>query len=179
MESTMFITAETEITIQSTAQAAWNYASAPENWTASNPEEHYGLQYNSPGNRPATGVTFHQQESVAGVYADLHGRFPYVDSPYTAVWAGIASYRLLGGLLRVRIPEGGVIRLEETEEGVHMSHDVYMQFPRSLWGRMWLWFFKQRNAAQAVYDHTYRELVFFREQLEAETRHARMERAAA
>jgi hypothetical protein len=168
MQNKMFVTAETEITIRSTAQAAWDYASDPENWTASNPEEHYGLQYDSPDNRPATGVTFHQAESVAGVYADLRGRFPYVDSPHTAVWAGIASYRLLGGLLKVRVPEGGVMRLEEIKEGVRMSHDVYMQFPRSLWGRIWLWFFRRRHAAEAVYDHTYKELVFFKEQLETD-----------
>ena len=30
------------------------------------------------------------------------------------------------------------------------------------------WFFKQRNAAEAVYDHTYKELVFFKAQLEAD-----------
>jgi hypothetical protein len=168
MQGPTFITADTEITIRSTAQAAWDYASDPENWTASNPEEHRGLQYDSADNRPATGVTFHQEESVAGIYADLYGRFPYVDRPHIALWTGIATYSLLGGLLKVRVPEGGVLSLEETESGVHMSHDVYMQFPGSLWGRIWLWFFRRRNAAEAVYDHTYKELVFFRGQLEAD-----------
>jgi len=50
------------------------------------------------------------------MYADLHGRFQYIDHQ-VAVWAGTAYYPLLRGLVTVRIPEGGTIRLEETEDG--------------------------------------------------------------
>lgn len=164
----MFITAETGIMIDSTPEALWDCASDPSNWTASNPEEHFGLVYsNSTDNRPATGVEFHQRESVAGVYADLRGRFLYVDKPRMAVWTGTAVYRLFGGLVRIRIPEGGVVRAEKTADGVRLSHDVYMDFPNSLWGRLLVWVFRNvLKGAQAVYNHTYKELLFFKAKLE-------------
>jgi hypothetical protein len=164
----MFITAETEIIINSTPEAVWDYASDPANWTASNPEEHFGLTYhNSKDNRPATGVEFHQRESVAGVYADLRGRFLYAERPRVAVWAGTAVYRLFGGFVRIRIPEGGVVRAKKTTEGVRLSHDVYMDFPNSAWGKLLAWMFRNvLKGPQAVYNHTYKELMFFKEQLE-------------
>ena len=163
----MFITAKTSITIEAPADAVWDYASQPVNWTASNPSEHFGLRFSSHDNLPHEGVEFDQRESVAGVYASLHGRFHYMDHPRLAFWSGVAKYRLAGGLLRVRVPEGGVLRLEETEHGVCMTHDVFMQFPDSLWGVLCRWFFVKRlNGPRAVYEHTYRELVYFKRKLE-------------
>jgi hypothetical protein len=164
----MYVAAETAIVINGTPEAVWEYASDPSNWTASNPEEHIGLEYfDSKDNRPATGVEFYQRASVAGVYADLRGRFLHVDRPRIAVWAGTAVYRMFGGLIHVRIPEGGVVRAEQTEGGTRLSHDVYMDFPNSSWGRFLLRMFRSVfKGSQAVYDHTYRELVFFKNQLE-------------
>jgi hypothetical protein len=130
----MYVTAETAIVINGTPEAVWEYASDPSNWTASNPKEHFGLEYfDSKDNRPATGVEFYQRESVAGVYADLRGRFLHVDRPRIAVWAGTAVYRIFGGLIHIRIPEGGVVRAEQTQGGTRLSHDVYMDFPNSSW----------------------------------------------
>lgn len=163
----MYITAETEISIKRTPEAIWDYASDPVNWTASNPEEHFGLEFDSEDNRPATGVEFRQRESVAGISADLRGRFLYVERPHIAVWAGTAVYRLLGGLVRIRIPEGGTARVESAATGIKLSHDVFMDFPDSAWGRLLVWFFRNVfKGPAAVYDHTYKELVFFKEQLE-------------
>jgi hypothetical protein len=39
-------------------EAVWDYACKPENWTASNPTEHFGLHFDSPDNLPHAGVTF-------------------------------------------------------------------------------------------------------------------------
>jgi hypothetical protein len=165
----MYITAGTEIIINNTPEAIWDYASNPDNWTASNPDEHFGLTYNSKDNRPATGVEFLQQESVAGVYADLRGRFLYVDKPRIAVWTGTAVYRILAGLVRIRIPEGGVVKAERSPTGTRLSHDVYMDFPNSLWGKMLVWIFRNiLKGPQAVYDHAYKELLFFKKQLDQE-----------
>jgi len=164
----MFITAETSITIKAPADAVWDYASPPANWTASNPTEHFGLRFSSQDNLPHEGAEFDQQESVAGVYANLHGRFHFMDRPHLAFWSGVATYRLAGGVMRVRVPEGGVLRLDETEHGVRMAHNVFMQFPDSLWGAFCRWFFVTRlNGPSAVYEHTYRELVYFKRKLEA------------
>jgi hypothetical protein len=163
----MYVTATTEIVIKSTPEAVWEYASDPVNWTASNPEEHFGLEYESRDTRPGTGVLFHQRESVAGIRADLRGRFLYVDKPRIAVWTGTAVYRLLGGLVRVRIPEGGVARVERSGSGIRLSHDVFMDFPNSVWGMLLGWIFKNVfKEPDAVYKHTYKELIFLKEQLE-------------
>jgi hypothetical protein len=166
----MFITDESSITIHASPEAIWEFAHKPENWTASNPTEHFGLRYNSPDNLPHQGVEFVQKESVAGMYAELHGRFHYMKVPGLAFWSGTATYPLLGGLLKVRIAEGGVLRLEAVGDDTRFSHNVYMDFPDSWWGRLVLWYFDNRlNGRQALHDHAYRELVFFKANLEGGT----------
>ena len=165
----MYVTEEAATVIDATPEAIWDYVTDPVHWTASNPEEHYGLEFHTPENRPREGATFRQRESVAGVYADLHGRFQYVDHPNVAVWTGTAYYPLLGGLLTVRIPEGGTIRLEETDDGTRMSHAVWMDFPNTRRGRFLMWAFETVTDGRAkLYDHTAKELVFFKERLEAD-----------
>lgn len=163
----MFVAVDTSIEIRAAPEAIWDYASDPKNWTASNPDEHFGLQYDTPDNLPAEGAQFHQRESVAGVFADLYGRFHYLERPRLAVWSGTAMYRKLGGLVRARVAEGGVLKLERAGEAVQMSHDVYLDFPDSMWGRLVLRFFNRAHGRQAVFDHTYKELVFFKQHLES------------
>jgi hypothetical protein len=162
----MLVTADAAINIKSSSEAIWDYATDPDNWSASNPDEHFGLEIQSEDNRPRTGAKFHQRESVAGVYADLRGHFLHVVRPKIAVWRGVAAYKVLGGLIRPRIPEGGVVKLEKAEEGVRLSHTVYMDFPDTLFGRIVAWFFQRRDGQNAVHDHTHKELVFFKKQLE-------------
>ena len=66
----MFLTVDTSIAIRAAPEAIWDYACRPENWTASNPTEHFGLRFDSPDNLPHAGVTFVQRESVADLRAD-------------------------------------------------------------------------------------------------------------
>ena len=166
MARIMLIAQNTHIMIKNTPEAIWDYASDPANWSASNPEEHFGLTIYSEDNRPRTGARFHQKETVAGQYADLRGHFLYVVPQKIAVWRGVATYRILG-LIKIRIPEGGVMQLEETRDGTKVSHDVYMDFPDTLFGRFLIWYFKRvLQGEKAVYDHTYKELVFFKKHLE-------------
>ena len=163
----MFVTADTEVTTTADPNDIWEYAGDPANWTASNPNEHYGLVYFSPDNRPAQGVEFHQRERVAGIYADLHGKIVHMEKPSLLVWVGTATYKLFWGLLRFRLPEGGVLKLEKTDSETKASHNVYIDFPNSLWGRVLRWFFLNVfNGKKEVYDHTYRELVYFKNKLE-------------
>jgi uncharacterized protein YndB with AHSA1/START domain len=165
----MYVTDNAEIVIDAPPEEIWEYVTDPVHWTASNPEEHYGLEFHTPDNRPREGATFQQREEVAGMYADLHGRFLYVDHPNVAVWAGTAYYPLLRGLVTVRIPEGGTIRLEETDDGTRMSHSVWMDFPSNRRGRFLKWLFTTVLDGKArLYDHTNKELVFFRQRLESE-----------
>ena len=53
----MFLTVDTSITIRAAADAVWDYACKPENWTASNRTEHFGLTFDSPDNLPLTQVS--------------------------------------------------------------------------------------------------------------------------
>ncbi len=162
----MLITQNTNIMINSSPEAIWDYASDPANWSASNPEEHFGLTIYSEDNKPRTGAQFHQKETVAGWYADLRGHFPYVAPGKIAFWRGVATYKILG-LIKIRIPEGGVVQLEQTKDVTKLSHNVYMDFPDTIFGRVFIWYFKRvLNGEKAVYDHTYKELVFFKKHLE-------------
>jgi hypothetical protein len=163
----MFLAVDTSITIRAAPEAIWDFASRPENWTASNPREHFGLRYFSPDNLPHERTEFEQLESVAGLRATLRGRFHYLDRPRLAFWSGIATYRLLGGLIRVRLAEGGVLRTVREGGATRLSHDVYIDFPDSTWGRFVRWAFERLLAGrQAVYDHAYRELEYFKTKLD-------------
>lgn len=163
----MFVTESVEVSIHAEPGAIWDFAADPQNWTASNPEEHEGLRYFSADARPATGVEFHQKERVAGIYADLRGRVHLADRPRLLVWTGIASYRLSHLAPRVRIPEGGVLRLEPEGESIRMSHEMFMQFPETPFGRALLWIFERRlDGRDALRRHGLRELLYFKEKLE-------------
>jgi len=169
----MYVTDKAEIVIDAPPEDIWEYVTDPVHWTASNPEEHYGLEYDTPDDRPREGATCPQRADVAGMYADLHGRFPYIDHPEVAVWTGTAYYPLLGGLVTLRIPEGGTIRLEETDGGTRMSHAVWMDFPNNRRGRLLRWVFENVLDGKAkLYDHTNKELDFFKERLESPSHEA-------
>jgi hypothetical protein len=165
----MYHTQQSEIVIDGTPEEIWEFSSNPENWTASNPTEHWGLTYDSPDNRPGEGVEFHQDEAVAGIRNDLYGRFQYLDVPNVAVWTGSAYYPLLGGLLTIRIPEGGTIRLEETEDGrTRMSHAIFMDFPNSRFGRWFKWVFVHViDGPEKLAQHNRVELEYFKEHVES------------
>jgi len=62
----MYVTDKAEIVIDASSEDIWEYVTDPVHWTASNPEEHYGLEYDTPDNRPREGATFHQAEEVVG-----------------------------------------------------------------------------------------------------------------
>ena len=162
----MLLKQHTETTIRNTtASAIWEFAYDPTNWTASNPQEHRSLVFHTKEDRPATGVTFEQKEYVAGIYAVLRGQVLYAKRPEICVWTGVAAYKLFG--LTIHIPEGGTALLTESTEGIVLSHDVYMDFPDSLFGKIAWWYFTSiRKGEQAVFDHTQRELDYFKNQLE-------------
>ncbi len=163
-----------QITIKSTAEEIWDYANDPEHWTASNPEEHLGLTICTPDGRARRGAEFYQKERVAGIIAYLDGRFLHFERPTVAIWEGIATYRILGGFFKLKVLEGGTIRLEKDREGIRMSHDMFMDFPDTFFGRLVLLIFKNiLHGEEALYKHGYRELAYFKEQLERPANYAK------
>ena len=147
----------------SSVEKIWDFVSDPRNWTASNSAEHRGLEVFSKTGLPETGAMFHQQEYVAGVLGDLRGHFLYVDRPRVCVWTGIATYRLLGGILKVRVPEGGTVTLTKAGNGWELAHDVFMDYSDSLLGKLLYWgFMHMFDGQNAVFEHSKREVVYFK-----------------
>ncbi len=167
----MLLTQRVSAVIHDTSpERIWDFASDPKNWTASNPLEHRGLELFSRSGLPETGARFHQQEYVAGVFADLSGHFLYVDHPRVCVWTGIAKYRFLGGLLKIRIAEGGTATLTNAGDGWELAHDVFMDYSDSLFGKLLYWgFVHLYDGQRAVFEHANREVVYFKTYLEAES----------
>ena len=71
----MFLTVDANITIRAAPEAIWAYAYKPENWTASNPTEHFGLHFDSPDNVPHAGVTFTQRKASPAYERFFAGAF--------------------------------------------------------------------------------------------------------
>ena len=165
----MLLTQRVSAVIYDTSpERIWDFASDPKNWTASNPVEHRGLELFSKSGLPETGAMFHQQEYVAGVFADLEGHFLYVERPRVCVWTGIAKYRFLGGLLKIRIAEGGTATLTKLGDGWELAHEVFMDYSDSLFGKLLYWgFVHLLDGQRAVFEHANREVVYFKTYLEA------------
>lgn len=163
----MLLTQRVSAVIRGNPEKIWDFASDPKTWSASNKLEHRGLSIFSPSGLPETGAQFNQQEFVAGVFADLNGHFLFVDRPRVCVWTGIATYRLLGGLVKIRIAEGGTVMLTKADDGWEFSHDVFMDFSNSLRGKLLHWVFVHLlHGQKAVFEHANREVVYFKAELE-------------
>jgi len=162
----MLVKVHVETIIKNTAKTIAAYAANPENWTASNPKEHLGLKFYNKTNRPETGVEFYQKEIVAGLYNDLKGHVQYHDFPKVTVWRGLAKYRMLGGAFTFHLAEGGLLRIEEKNGVSRMSHDYYIDFPDSVMGRIFRWYFTRKDAKGKLFAHGNRELAFFKKALD-------------
>lgn len=160
-----WLTRRYEILIKRDPADIWEYAYNPETWTASNPEEHLGLIFYNQQNRPETGAAFYQKETVSGVFADLRGHILFADKPNICVWTGLAEYKLFG-VIPLSVPENGVIRIEQTKDGSLLSHTVYIRMPDSLIGKLFFKLSEVYSNKKDFVPHTYKELVFFKEQLE-------------
>lgn len=164
----MLITRRAEILIKADdPERVWDFVNDPGQWLASNPEEHFGTEFFTPDKKVAMGGRFYQRESVSGVRADMRGHFLHVDRPNSVSWAGVAEYRLLGGILRLRVPQSGVVRLERREDGMLMSHDMFVDFPETFLGKLAAWYFKRIGGEDRLYEHGQKELVYFKTQIES------------
>ncbi len=162
----MLITRRAEILIKADPERIWDFVNDPEQWLASNPEEHYGTEFLTADKKVAAGGRFHQRESVAGIRADMKGHFLHVDRPNNVSWTGVAEYRLLGGFVKLRVPQSGIVKLESGEDGVLLSHDMFVDFPETWIGRLVAWYFKRIGGEDRLYEHGQKELVYFKTHIE-------------
>jgi len=172
----MLVNRRAEILIEANPEQIWDFINDPEKWMASNPEEHYGSEFFTPDRKVAVGGRFHQRESVAGIRADMKGHFLHVARPNNVSWTGVAEYRLMRGLARFRVPQSGIVKLELREDGVMMSHDMFIDFPDTWLGKLVARYFtKSRDVEKRLYEHGQKELIYFKTEIER----LRKERCAA
>lgn len=170
----MLIHQRADILVHADPETIWNFANDPAQWMASNPDEHYGTEFLTPDGKAQSGGRFHQRESVAGIRADMRGHFLHVDPARIVSWTAVAEYRLLRGLLRLRVPQSGVMKLEAQGDSTLMSHDMFIDFPETLFGKVMAWYFKKIGGEKRLYDHGQKELVFFKTQLERRSQELRV-----
>lgn len=97
----------------------------------------------------------------------MKGHFLYVDRPRNVSWTGVAEYRLLAGLLRVRVPQSGIVKLEARDDGVMMSPEMFIDFPDTWLGKLIARYLTEsRNVERRLYEHGQKELVYFKAQIE-------------
>jgi hypothetical protein len=174
---TVLVNRRAEILIKANPEQIWDFANDSEHWRASNPDEHYGTEFFTPDKKVMTGGRFHQRESVAGVRADMKGHFLHVDRPNNVSWTAVAEYRLLRGLIRFRVPQSGILKLEPGEDGVTVSHDMFVDIPDTWRGKLVARYLKKsRKLEKRIYEHGQKELVYLKnevERLSGESRVAR------
>lgn len=163
----MLVNRKAEILIKASPGQIWDFINDPAHWMASNPEEHYGTEFFTPDHKVVSGGSFYQRESVAGVRADMRGHFLHVNPPNDASWTGVAEYRLLLGLVKFRVPQSGIVKLEARDDGVMMSHDMFIDFPDTWLGRIVASYFSNsRKVEKQLYEHGQKELVYFKTEIE-------------
>ena len=163
----MLITQRAEIFIDAEPSRVWDVLNDADLWMASNPEEHFGTRFFTPDRRARSGASFEQRESVAGVRADMKGHFLHVERPNHVSWTGVAEYRLLGGLIKYRIPQSGIVKLERRPEGLLASHDMFIDFPDTWIGKAVAWYFRNvRDGERLLREHGQKELVYFKKHVE-------------
>ena len=163
----MLVTKRAEILIKADPEQIWDFVNDPAHWMASNPEEHFGTEFFTPDKKVRTGGQFYQRESVAGIRADMRGHFLHVGRPENVSWTGVAEYRPLGGFIKFRVPQSGIVRLEGCEDGVMMSHEMFIDFPDTWLGKLVAWYFKKfRDGEKRLHEHGEKELVYFKTEIE-------------
>lgn len=163
----MLVTKRAQILIKADPEQIWDFVNDPAHWMSSNPEEHYGTEFFTPDKKVRTGGQFYQRESVAGIRADMKGHFLHVGRPENVSWTGVAEYRLLGGFVKFRVPQSGIVGLERREDGVMMSHEMFIDFPDTWLGKLVAWYFKRfRDGEKRLHEHGQKELVYFKTEIE-------------
>jgi len=160
-----FIIGRYNVVIKNTPEAIWEYAYNPTTWTASNAEEHLGLVFYDETDRPETGVAFYQKEKVAGVYSDLKGYILWAEKPKVCIWFGIGRYKLFG-FIPLDMPVSGVLELKPIHDGTRMSHTLYGHYPDTFVGRLFFVVNKRLSEKAGHVTHAYKELLFFKKNLD-------------
>lgn len=153
--------------IERSPQAVWEYVSRIEDWwLASNTKDHIELAFVD-GTGVAEGAEFVLRERIAGVRGEARAVIAEVDPPRRLVWRSLsARFRFMG--IGIDVDEGGTFELVETDKGAVLSHYVWGELGEGRFARLMEWLFKTvLRGERRDYEHTHRELLFIKRQLEA------------
>ncbi len=160
-----FITQNVRVKINRSAEDVWNYVSNSKRWTAST-KENKGLKIKNKQEAIVQGAKFKQQENVGRVSTSVDGKFMSVVKPKLVAWKGMATYELFNGIIRIKLPEGGIFLLENEDNGTAFSHTVYVDFEDSLKGKLLYWYFKNVvKLDKALHRHNFQEFSYFQKKL--------------
>lgn len=65
------------------------------------------------------------------------------------------------------MPQSGIVNLEARDDGVMMSHEMFIDFPDTWIGKLIARYLAtSRNVEKRLYEHGQKELVYFKSQIE-------------
>ncbi len=94
----MYVTDKAEIVIDASPEEIWEYVTESVHWTASNSEEHYGLEYDTPDNRPREGANSIRRKRSLGCTPTLTA-----DSSIL-IWLGRTMRHFMPSTLSIEVP---------------------------------------------------------------------------
>lgn len=161
------IEVKASVTIEKPPKVVWDYVAQIDKWwLASNLKEHIELSLVDTKKVEAD-AKFVLKEKIAGVRGEALAKIAEFLPPRKLVWQSLhAEYRLPG--IKIPVKEGGTFEIVETNNGCELSHYVWGELHSIPLKGMLEWFFKAvLRGEKKDYEHTYRELLFIKRQLES------------
>lgn len=159
---------EASVEIDLAPQIVWDYVARIDDWwLVSNPDEHIELSVIGQG-EVEKGAELVLKERIAGIRGEAIITICEYDPPERLEWKSLsAKYRLLG--IGVNVREGGTFKISAKGNGCVLSHRVWGKLD-GLSGAATEWFFKYiLKGERRDYEHTLRELLFIKREVESRT----------
>jgi len=146
-------------------EAVWRLLVDVERWWLRSNPEHQDLEVRSEDGGIELGTELRVQESIAGIPGEATGRIVELVPGQRITWDAEALYRWMGFTLEVS--EGVTWAIREREGATELSARVWARFPKTLWSRMFEWFFIHvLHGVEKDRRHAATELEYLRSRLE-------------
>jgi hypothetical protein len=162
------IEAKAEIKINATPEEVWSYMVRLDDWwLRSNPREHIELSLID-ADKIEEGTKFVLKEYIAGVKGEAIAEIKSLVPMQKLVWkSNQASYKLFR--VTFNVDEGGIFELVSKGNTCMLSHHVWGKLKLPVLGWLAEAFFKHiLKGEKKDYEHTYRELLFIKKEIEAQ-----------
>ncbi|GBE00274.1 hypothetical protein BMS3Abin07_02324 [bacterium BMS3Abin07] len=162
------IEAKAEVEIRATPENIWNYMVRLDDWwLRSNPNEHIELSLIDT-DKIEEGTRFILKEYIAGVRGEAVAEIKRLVPMQRLIWQSTqATYKLFG--ITFNVDEGGIFELTNKDGFCVLSHHVWGKPRLPVIGWLVEVFFKYViEGEKKDYEHTYRELQFIKNEIEAQ-----------